>query len=82
MGEWYTRHSEALHLRLLGPAEGFDRVIREPTVYLLGHQVVDNAELDRFLKDHKVAWETDTEVAGEAGAGRENALLRGVPIRG
>lgn len=32
VGEWYTRHSEALHLRLLGPAVGFDRVIREPTV--------------------------------------------------
>ena len=41
------------------------RVIREPTVYLLGRQHVDGAELDRFLKDHHVAWETDTEVAGE-----------------
>ena len=42
------------------------RVIREPTVYLLGRQNVDNAELDRFLQDHGVSWETDTEVAGEA----------------
>src|SRR5205807_6554050 len=41
------------------------RVIREPTVYLLGRQTVDDAELDRFLADHGVAWETDTEVAGE-----------------
>src|SRR5439155_9664321 len=41
------------------------RDIREPTVYLLGRQTVDDAELDRFLKDHGVAWETDTEVAGE-----------------
>src|SRR5438067_1395092 len=41
------------------------RLIREPTVYLLGRQTVDDAELDRFLKDHGVAWETDTEVAGE-----------------
>ena len=41
------------------------RIIREPTVYLLGRQVVDNAELDRFLKDHGVAWETDTEIAAE-----------------
>ena len=32
VGEWYTRHSEALQLRLLGPAVGFDRVIREPTI--------------------------------------------------
>jgi thymidylate synthase (FAD) len=42
------------------------RIIREPTVYLMGRQVVDDAELDRFLADHGVAWQTDTEVAGEA----------------
>jgi thymidylate synthase (FAD) len=41
------------------------RIIREPTVYLLGRQVVDAAELDRFLKEHGVTWQTDTEVAGE-----------------
>jgi thymidylate synthase (FAD) len=41
------------------------RVIREPTVYLVGRQVVDDAELDRFLSDHGVAWQTDTLVAGE-----------------
>jgi HPr kinase/phosphorylase len=32
VGEWYTRHSESLQLRLVGPAVGFDRVIREPTI--------------------------------------------------
>jgi HPr kinase/phosphorylase len=32
VGEWYTRHSEALQLRLVGPAVGFDRLIREPTI--------------------------------------------------
>jgi thymidylate synthase (FAD) len=41
------------------------RVLREPTVYLVGRQVVDDGELDRFLADHGVAWESDTEVAGE-----------------
>ena len=42
------------------------RVLREPTVSLVGRQVVDEAELDRFLADHGVStWETDTEVAGE-----------------
>jgi thymidylate synthase (FAD) len=41
------------------------RIIREPTVYLLGRQVVDEAALDRFLADHGVSWQTDTEVAGE-----------------
>ena len=41
------------------------RIIREPTIYLLGRQTIDDAELDRFLGDHGVAWESDTEVAGE-----------------
>ena len=41
------------------------RVLREPTVYLVGRQVVDDAELDRFLADHGVTWQTDTEVGGE-----------------
>lgn len=42
------------------------RILREPTVYLMGRQLVDDAELDRFLADHGVSWQTDTEVAGEA----------------
>jgi thymidylate synthase ThyX len=41
------------------------RILREPTVYLVGRQVVGDAEVDRFLADHGVAWQTDTEVAGE-----------------
>jgi thymidylate synthase (FAD) len=41
------------------------RVIREPTIHLVGRQVVDDAALDRFLADHGVSWQTDTEVAGE-----------------
>src|SRR6266446_1911323 len=41
------------------------RVIREPTVYLVGQQTIAEAELDRFLQDYGVAWQTDTEVAGE-----------------
>lgn len=41
------------------------RVITEPTVYLVGVQTVGDAELNRFLADHGVAWESDTEVAGE-----------------
>jgi thymidylate synthase (FAD) len=41
------------------------RVIHEPSVYLVGRQVVDDAALDRFLQDHGVSWQTDTEVAAE-----------------
>lgn len=42
------------------------RVLREPTVYVLGRQVINDVELDRFLADHGVShWETDTDLAGE-----------------
>src|SRR3954466_14825374 len=41
------------------------RILTEPSVYVLGRQTVDDAELDRFLADHGVSWESDSEVAGE-----------------
>ncbi len=41
------------------------RVIREPTVYLVGRQTVDDGVIERFLAEHGVRWQTDTEVAGE-----------------
>lgn len=41
------------------------RILTEPAVYLVGRQSVSDAELDRFLADHGVSWQTDTEVAGE-----------------
>lgn len=41
------------------------RVITEPTVYLLSKQTLLQAELDRFLADHGVTWQSDSEVAAE-----------------
>src|SRR5947208_13756219 len=41
------------------------RVLRDPTVYLVGRQAIDSRELDRFLADHGVSWQTDTEMAAE-----------------
>ena len=41
------------------------RVIHEPSVYLVGRQTVDATVVDRFLADHGVSWQSDTEVAGE-----------------
>lgn len=41
------------------------RVLREPSVYIVGRQTVNDVELDRFLADHGVSWQTDTEVAAE-----------------
>src|SRR6266481_4527409 len=41
------------------------KIIREPTVYVMGRQETNDAEIDRFLHDHGVTWQTDTEIAGE-----------------
>jgi thymidylate synthase (FAD) len=41
------------------------RIIREPQVYLVGRQTVDRGELDRFLGEHGMSWETDTSVGAE-----------------
>ncbi len=41
------------------------KIIHEPQVYLVGRQDVDRSEIDRFLGDHGMDWETDTEVGGE-----------------
>lgn len=41
------------------------KIHREPTVYVLGRQMTNEAELARFLADHGVSWQTDTEVASE-----------------
>jgi thymidylate synthase (FAD) len=42
------------------------RIIREPKVYLLGRQTVDEGELDRFLADHDASnWASDTEIAAQ-----------------
>lgn len=41
------------------------RVITEPEVYVVGRQLLNDSELDRFLADHGVSWESDSEVAAE-----------------
>ena len=41
------------------------KIIREPTVYVMGRQIINDEEIDLFLADHGVTWQTDTEVAGE-----------------
>ena len=42
------------------------RIVREPRVYLVGRQQVDPAAIERFLLDHGLSWQTDTEVGAEA----------------
>ncbi len=43
------------------------RIIHEPTVYLVGRQTLDDAEISRFLEDHDVGhWTTDAAAAADA----------------
>jgi len=47
-------------------AEPTTSILREPKVYLVGRQTVDDEALSAFLYDHGVRkWSTDTVVAGE-----------------
>ena len=41
------------------------RIITEPKVYILARQVINYDELDRFLADLGVDWDTDTTIAAE-----------------
>ena len=40
-------------------------IIREPKVYLVGRQEMDDAAIQRFLDDYGMDWQTDSEVGGE-----------------
>jgi thymidylate synthase (FAD) len=40
-------------------------IIREPRIYVVGRQNVDRGELDKFLGEYGMSWETDTEMGGE-----------------
>jgi thymidylate synthase (FAD) len=42
------------------------KIVRDPRVYLVGRQTVDPEAIARFLGDHEVSWQTDTEVGAEA----------------
>lgn len=42
------------------------KIVKEPRVYLVGRQTVDEGAIARFLEDHHVSWNTDTEVGAEA----------------
>jgi thymidylate synthase (FAD) len=41
-------------------------VVHAPRVYLIARQTVDADAVERFLEDHALTWETDTEVGAEA----------------
>jgi thymidylate synthase (FAD) len=41
------------------------RIVSEPQIYLVGRQSLDDAEVQRFLKDHATSWQTDSENGSE-----------------
>jgi thymidylate synthase (FAD) len=41
------------------------KIITQPAVYVVGKQIVQPAELTRFLSDHGVSWESDSAVPAE-----------------
>lgn len=41
------------------------KIVREPKVYLVARQSVSAPDVDRFLADEGVTWQTDTEVGAE-----------------
>jgi thymidylate synthase (FAD) len=41
------------------------RILHEPHVYLVGRQTLDTGAVERFLEDHALSWQTDTEIGAE-----------------
>ena len=41
------------------------RIVREPEVYLVGRQTVDQGAIDSFLRDHEASWSTEAEKGAE-----------------
>ncbi len=41
------------------------KTILKPSVQIVGRQTVDDDALGRFLAEHGVSWESDSEVAAE-----------------
>ena len=41
------------------------RIVTEPEVYVIGRQSLNDAEMQRFLKDHETYWQTDSEIGSE-----------------
>ena len=41
------------------------KIITEPSIYIIGRQVVDSKEINKFLKNNNITWNTDTEIGAE-----------------
>ena len=41
------------------------KIIKEPSIYIVGRQKVNSEEIKRFLKENNITWQTDTEIGAE-----------------
>lgn len=41
------------------------KIITEPSVYMIGKQIVDTDQLNQFLSDNAITWESDSEIGAE-----------------
>ncbi|MCS7168190.1 MAG: FAD-dependent thymidylate synthase [Gemmatales bacterium] len=61
-----TLAQQAPGLPRVGDAEAAPvRIFHEPRVYLLARQTLAEQELERFLTEHGISWESDSEIAAE-----------------
>jgi len=41
------------------------KIIREPSIYIIGKQTINSEEIEKFMQDNEVSWKTDTEIGAE-----------------
>src|SRR5262249_53128768 len=70
---WGAGASRAARLKREGAMDAVESpstrelsILREPRVFLVGRQTVDEDGVDRFLAEHQLTWQTDTTVGAEA----------------
>jgi len=41
------------------------KIIKEPSIYIVGKQIVNSEDIKRFLRENNITWQTDTEIGAE-----------------
>jgi len=41
------------------------KIIKEPSIYIIGRQIVNSEDIKRFLRENNITWQTDTEIGAE-----------------
>ena len=51
--------------RPAAPVQTELQIVRDPRIYLVGKQVVDEGGMEEFLQDHGMEWKPDTQVPAQ-----------------